>query len=955
MRSFILAILLFSFSANGQQRPFSYDLWLNEANTPVKINDIIQGNSGYLWLATDIGLYNFNGRDFSFFPDSIHKPITALTYFMGRLYLGYANGQIAFLGDNNKVQLINVRGEIPTSAIRFMYWDASRVLWLCTETQGIIALINNTGVAINRRNGLSDNFVYTLSLKKMVHILVASDAGINEITMKKGKIKINAFNTSNGLPDNIVTVLKPLPDRINYIVGTQSGGLAIYNSEMKKISALKTDSAWAWGQINDILPIDNNKSWIATEDGYLLEATIKDTTRLTIRPFLFNGKRMRKLLLGRSGIIWCATNQGLTMLTAEYMEYIPLSNPYKLTDIKAICCDKNDVIWFSQGNTLFRLYQGRKEITPKAVYQAPATIISIYCDMENRLWMGTLGKGVLYRDTTGLVTPIKDIPQLDNENVINITGTDDRLWISGSLNGVAEVTYPGPFTKKMSLIRQHNKRSGVGSNYVYNLFPDRRGRIWMATDGGGICMYSQGVYSHWDSSSGFTSSVVYSTTQDGMGNIWVSTLSKGLFQFDGNRWTQLSREQGLQDVNVATLASNATGQIVAVQSKGIDVWYPFSRQFRNYNRRPGINIDSTSSTLNLYAKDNAGNVYIPFERGLAIFKNIVTTYDIRPMVHILSVSVFFKNVENNTTFFSYDQNHISFHFDGVNFANPERLHYRYKLEGYNDGWIVTNDESVTFPQLPPGTYTFNVQASLNNTFSRLGEATYTFTVDKPFWWRPWFIFLIALLLIGISYGYVRFREENLRKVSSLERERMMFEYEHLKSQVNPHFLFNSLNTLASLIEEDGDIAVKYTVHLSDLYRNMLSYRDKDLILLSEEWEILQNYLYIQQSRFGNALRLNAYVPKYLMETKKVVPLALQLLVENAIKHNVVSKAAPLTITIEADEETITIRNPLQLKMSKEKGAGLGLVNIRKRYSLLTKRQIIYGEKNNEYIVILPLI
>lgn len=955
MRAVIIVILLFSLSANGQQRPFSYDFWLNEANTPVKVNDLLQGNSGYLWLATNIGLYNFNGRNFNFFPDSIHKPITALTMSNGRLYAGYADGSIGYLGEDGRIHRITVINKAVRSAITYMYWDVSHVLWLCTEQQGVVAVINNMGFPVNMKNGLSDNYVYTLSTKKMARVIAGTDGGINEISIKNGSLKINTLTTANGLPDNIVTVLKPLPDKIRYLVGTQNAGLALYNSDTRSVWALKADTAWGWGQINDILPIDNSKAWISTEEGYLLEGTIKDSTHIAIRPFLFNGKKMGRLMLGRSGILWCATNQGLTMISTEYMEYIRLGNAYRLADIKAMCCDKNDVLWYSQGNTLFRMPLGRKETVPKAVYTAPASITAIYCDMENRLWLGTLGKGVLYRDTQGVVTYVKDIPQLNNENIINITGTDDRLWISGSLNGVEEVTYPGPFTKKMSLIRQHNKRSGIGSSYVYHLFADRRGRIWMATDGGGICMYSQGLYSHWDSSSGFTSSVVYSTTQDAAGNIWVSTLSNGLFWYDGNRWTQVSRDQGLQDVNVETLASNATGQIVAVHSKGIDIWYPFSRQFRNYNRRPGINIDSTSATLNLYAKDNAGNVYIPFEKGVVIFKNIAAPYDIRPMVHILSVSVFFKKVENSTSFFSYDQNHISFQYDGVNFANPERLHYRYKLEGYNEGWIITNDEAVTFPQLPPGTYTFKVQASLNSTFSKLGEATYTFTVDRPFWWRVWFIALMTLVLIGIAYGYVRFREANLRKVSSLERERMMFEYEHLKSQVNPHFLFNSLNTLASLIEEDGETAVKYTVHLSDLYRNMLSYRDKDLILLSEEWEILQNYIYIQQSRFGNALRLKVYVPQYLMETKKVVPLALQLLVENAIKHNVVSKSVPLTITIEADEESITIRNPLQLKMSKEKGAGLGLVNIRKRYSLLTKGQITYGEKNKEYIVILPLI
>jgi hypothetical protein len=359
--------------------------------------------------------------------------------------------------------------------------------------------------------------------------------------------------------------------------------------------------------------------------------------------------------------------------------------------------------------------------------------------------------------------------------------------------------------------------------------------------------------------------------------------------------------------------------------------------------------------LKLYAKDSAGNVYMPFDMGFVIFKNLQASYDIRPVVNISGVSVFFKPVPFGTTDFSYDQNHISFRFDGINFTLPDNIHYRYKLEGYNESWIVTNDESVTFAQLPTGRYKLRVQASLNDTYSKMGEATYTFYIDKPFWKRVWFIVLLTCAVMAIAYTYIRFREENLRKVTSLQRERMMFEYEHLKSQVNPHFLFNSLNTLTSLIEEDSEMAMSYTSRLSDLYRNMLAYRDKDLIYLYEEWEILENYMYIQQSRFGKALRLNVSIQDELMYSKRIVPLALQLLVENAIKHNIVSQSLPLTITIEATEDSITIRNVLRPKISKEKGAGLGLLNIRNRYSLLTKKSINFGITNNEYIVTLPLI
>jgi LytS/YehU family sensor histidine kinase len=248
-----------------------------------------------------------------------------------------------------------------------------------------------------------------------------------------------------------------------------------------------------------------------------------------------------------------------------------------------------------------------------------------------------------------------------------------------------------------------------------------------------------------------------------------------------------------------------------------------------------------------------------------------------------------------------------------------------------------------------------VQASLSDNFTKAKETSYTFTIASPIWRRSWFIALAVLLIVVIVYYFQKMRDRRISKLSLLQRERMTFEYEHLKSQVNPHFLFNSLNTLASLIEENQDMAIDYTVHLSDLYRNMLSYKDKDLILLEEEMQLLNKYMYIQKSRFGDALQLNVNISERLLMTKKIVPLALQLLVENAIKHNVVSKSSPLFIHISANEYNIEIRNQLQPKINSERGAGLGLINIRKRYFLLAKKQIAYGINENEYIVILPLI
>lgn len=305
--------------------------------------------------------------------------------------------------------------------------------------------------------------------------------------------------------------------------------------------------------------------------------------------------------------------------------------------------------------------------------------------------------------------------------------------------------------------------------------------------------------------------------------------------------------------------------------------------------------------------------------------------------------------------YKHDENYFNFNFYCINLIKPRNIAYRYLLDGYFDTWIVTRDGSVTYPRLPPGNYTFRVQGSMYPDFRNASEASWSFSIKKPVWMEYWFLSLVVLSAFTLVYLFIRQREHNLKNIALLKHERIMFEYEHLKSQVNPHFLFNSLNTLTNLIARDQKKAIEYTENLSSLYHSILAHHENDLVLLAEEIAILENYFSIQKGRFGAALQLRINIPEQVLRNKKIVPLALQILIENVIKHNVISGTEPLIIDITATENEITIRNVVALKMSKEKGEGLGLINIKKRYELLTRKPVSYGLKENEFVVILPLL
>lgn len=934
------------------QRPFSKEYWLNEAGASQQVAALQQDCRGYIWLGTEDGLYRFNGR--SVIPAGAPlKRITALAQGPGdSLYAGTADGAVCILkGDS--IMRMNWQGATPASSINTLLWHQG-VLWAGTEAGGIYAFANGFCYQISTGNGLSDNYVYALAFTPDNSLLAATDRGINVITQGTlGQPHITVFYTGNSLlPDNIIRVVKAArPGSRIFWIGTQDGGLAVMNVAGNSAAISPLPAKWTYGQINDILPTSDTQVWVATEEGYLLDCSYANG-QLSLRPCFFAGRKFKKLIHDGAGNIWAGTADGLMMLTGNQFSFLRVAKNYQLKALTALTCDAQGALWYALGKALYRLKPGETNI-PEHITTAEAPIATLFADAGSRIWMGTLGAGIwCYAD--GTLRPVRNQTALSDGNILNINGRRDTLWVS-SLNGVEELRIRADAAAAPQVIAHHGKHTGIGSDYVYQIFPDSKGRIWMATDGAGIVMWDGARYRHWEKSAGFPGKVVYSITEDAAGRIWAATLGEGIFVYDGKAWSAIGSREGLHDKNIATLAANATGQVMVVHAKGFDVWYPGSHAFRYFNRRLGMDIDSTSSNLNTFARDAAGNVWVPFEHGFIRFANQEASYAIAPAVNIVRISLFGKEIAHGQHEFDPGENNITIRFDGINYTGADKLYYRYMLEGYDAGWISTLDETVSFPRLPAGKYKFRVQASLSPRFENAAEDQYQFHIAMPLWKRPWAIAVMILLLGSAVYTYVRIRERALRRLAILQRERMAAEYEQLKSQVNPHFLFNSLNTLVHLIEESPDRAVHYTIELSDLYRSMLAYRDKDLIPLSEEWALLKKYFYVQQGRFSEGLYLQADIPPQLLSGKKIIPLALQLLVENAIKHNVVSAVSPLVIHITATEESITVRHRLQPKISKERGTGLGLTNIRKRYAQLSRQPLVIAQEEGEFIVTMPLL
>lgn len=216
--------------------------------------------------------------------------------------------------------------------------------------------------------------------------------------------------------------------------------------------------------------------------------------------------------------------------------------------------------------------------------------------------------------------------------------------------------------------------------------------------------------------------------------------------------------------------------------------------------------------------------------------------------------------------------------------------------------------------------------------------------------------MVTLILISVEVGAQFFNnwKSSLIEVEKYKTESAQAQLQNLKEQVNPHFLFNNLSVLSSLVYKDQDKAVDFINQLSKVYRYLLDSRNTELISLQEELTFIKSYIYLLEIRFDTSIRFDIQIPdaylKYVLP-----PMALQMLVENTIKHNEVSSEQPLTVSIVVQNNMLEVKNNLQPRLQQEESSKTGLNNIRERYKHYTDKKVEVINDTKHFIVRLPLL
>ena len=752
----MIFFLLLQGNLLSAQIPFFHQYHPLKKNQPFQVNTIFQDRKGFIWFGTDRGLFRFDGTAYKHFTasDSLaDNHVTALAEdSLGRIWVGHRNGMLSWF-DNGTIRPFETREGAAVEPVSDILFDKRGVMWFSTLNDGLYYFTNDRLFRVDQEEGLPDNFIYDLFEDPAGNVWAGTDAGIAVCSLEDRKVHLKIINSDDGLPDIIVKKIKHIGgDTIGF--ATEDAGIYSYNLKTKEIKQII--GSWNFGTISDFA-VKEHQLWISSPRSGLI---VYDRQIDRIKHIAeFDGVSLltvNTLLKDREGNIWAGSKTGLSRTLGDAVEHLEMEESLTGSNVLALTIDTSERIWFSTPAGLFvksydvnRAASFSKKISNSLLKNSP--VISLYTDSNGYVWAGLYGDGLLriHPETFQIKHFEKE---LRNGNILSINGKGNVIWVA-TLGGSTSLTFDGD---KYS-IRNYSSADGLSSDFIYQVFTDRRDRTWFATDGKGVTMLDEkGFHRYLD---GLASRVVYSFTEDVDNNIWITSQDNGIYKFDGSKFVTVP-EIKLRDNSIQSISADQYGNLIALHNYGIDVYDTRKKQMRYWGEETGIR--DKQPNLNAIATDRHGQLFIGTTRGIIKFSLNNDHTSPAPVAEIDAIRVFGEKIHiSGSPRLKHNENNVSIHYLGFWYRNIENLNFLYKLENYDVEWIGTRNQEVTYSKLPPGDYTFKVRVSDSDDFTHSHERSISFSIAKPFWkTSAFYVFVIGLFFIS-AYGLIKVRERKL--------------------------------------------------------------------------------------------------------------------------------------------------------------------------------------------------
>ncbi|HMM11217.1 MAG TPA: two-component regulator propeller domain-containing protein [Bacteroidales bacterium] len=924
---------------------------------------VFQDSHGLLWLGTWDGLNRFDGYEFRHFNRESglsNETIRSIAQTGDLLWVGteeglnainLRNGNIRnyFASDTDSASLTN-------NWINHLLVDSHGRLWVSTSA-GLNVLDPATGLirqffGSNYGNAISSNYFNYLLEDHDGRFWAATRNGLLQFSTGSSQLVRYLHNPANPqtLPHDQVSALALTMDKAIW-VGTKAG-LARLDAETGRfglpIALLREEPALAKLEINRLYTEQDSLLWIGTQVAglykyNLITQTITRYAHAIDNPNSLSDNRVYDICRDNRGNLWVGTFNGLNRLSTG----LPLFRTFRnnpLDDNSLL----NNSVWAFEEDAEGRIWIGTEEgisifdrtrlsfshirANPAKRNGLPAGHIrEIYRDSRNRMWIGTRYNGLsLYDPATGHYRHYRHLPgdttSLPDNQVVSLMEDHlGRIWV-GTPFGLGRLDDPA--TEKFRNYRANPANpNALPDRRVLDVFQDAQHRIWLAT-GDGLALYRPETDDFEVFRATGTTGMnnrLFSIRSDSSGKLWLGTRGGGILVFDPQQKTFVAytEHDGLTNNVVYLALSDKVGNIWASTNWGLTKFNIRSGVFSAFEVSDGLQSNEFNFNAGLVASD--GQLFFGGMNGFTMFypediiqntqppKIIVTTYKLLNQLQLRQL------FNNDTLRLRYDENFFGFEFAALDFANSNKIKYRFKLENHNDSWVErsSGQRYAEFARVSPGIYRFMVQSTNAEGVWTDNTITIHIIVLPPWYQTWWFRALLILLGIVLFYLFLFFRLRTVRKKHEDEKRYLEYqkktnelEQKALQLQMNPHFLFNSLNSIQSFVlKNDIDNAIRYLSKFSQLMRRTLNHSKESTIPLQDELEAIRLYLEIEQLRFENKFEffidLDPAIDEQFVE---IPPMILQPIVENAIHHGLMHRESEgkLLISLRAEGQSIRI-------------------------------------------------
>lgn len=868
---------------------------------------VISDDTGHIWAGTSLGVNRYDKKTglFTVFrSDSIdHESLaTDMTVSLyrdtkGRIWAGTVEGLCRFdQGREKFVQYINpFDSELKGANI---IWSVSETAYgeLVTGTDNGVYLLDTTTGKFRRILGAPDEpqlVAWSVLPLPGGHIWVGSDRGLFDIDRPRGTHIAFLYDPVNpaSLPDNYAWCLFHDPGGFLWI-GTNNG-IAKTRALAGQFPLISADPGsvprLSSSRVMAILEDKAGNLWIGT-DGGGLDCISPDK------------KKVRNFNSGNSGL-------------------------------------RNDNIWAladdESGNIYIGSYNGglmRLNTGTGSVYTFPMNeenefslpnrrVLALLIDRNGDVWTGTRGSGLCRLDpTTG---KFKNYRKADDDpsgfpanTVLSLAqDADGRIW-AGTQEGGLALYLPEEDRFKTFMYNADDKNS-LSDNNIWAIEFDSRGRMWVGTQGGINVSDAPGGDPHfryYSVKDGLKSNIILGIKEDSEGNIWLSTFS------------------GIARLDIKTLETDENESY----DENFRLFHPLFCIFDLDHGLQGLEFNQGSSH-----KGQSGTLYFGGNNGLNYFHpGEVKSSNLEPPVVLTGFKVFNKEVlidqssENQLnnqnkiinkgddyslsckiTFvdevvMSYRERLFAFEFASLDYSNPSKNHYAYKMAGFDKNWnFMGPQNNATFTNLDAGEYTLLVKATNADGVWNPKEKSIRIIITPPFWKTAWFITLLSLTSLIAAFMIIRKIFLNQKRKAEREKELIELQLKTIKSQIDPHFAFNAINTVASFIfTEKPEVTYDYFTQFARMIRSILEDSDKISRPLHEELDFTKNYLDLQKMRFRNKFDYTIEIDEDVPGNTDVPKMIVQSYAENAIKHGLMHRQADgrLLVRVTKKEDILKI-------------------------------------------------